>query len=435
MLWSKGRLPNPGTVLVPSHSYARRMLLIFALVYFFLILFTRWHTFRDPTSVFFDPSTGYLPAYSTVRFQQSDRYIEDANQGVAYTQWRASESPRMCLGVASVARKGARYFRSAVGSILEGLNEAERANMHLILFIAHTNASEHPAYSEPWLHNVADQVLLYNETEVDIDHIHDLETDSAKFFAREKALFDYTYLLKACQAANTSFVAMVEDDVLALDGWFHRTLFAVDEADQMTLDKGASNWLYLRLFYTEQLLGWNSEEWPAYLFGSVVTVGIVGCALLGMRRYQPKIRPMLPDNTILLLSFVCTPLLIGLYFAAGRVTMRPILPGVHEMPRFGCCSQGFVFPQSRVPDLIQLYEEKKAGYVDMLTEDFANANDEIRYAITPSVLQHVGRRSSKEADWNSTKPKQGITDLWNFAYELNDPTSLSQEHDAFREPL
>lgn len=128
-----------------------------------------------------------------------------------------------------------------MGSILDGLSEAERANMHLILFIAHTNASEHPAYSEPWPHNVADRVLLYNETEVDLDHIHDLETDSAKFFAREKALFDYTYLLKACQAVNASYVAMVEDDVLALDGWFHRTLFAADEADQMTLDKGASN--------------------------------------------------------------------------------------------------------------------------------------------------------------------------------------------------
>lgn len=42
-------------------------------------------------------------------------------------------------------------------------------------------------------------------------------------FAREKALFDYTYLLKACQAVNASYVAMLEDDVLALDGWYHRT--------------------------------------------------------------------------------------------------------------------------------------------------------------------------------------------------------------------
>lgn len=455
MLWSKGRLPNPGTVFVPSHSYARRMLLTFALVYCFLVLFTRWHTFRDPTSAFFDPSTGYLPAYSTVRFQQADRYINDANTGAAYTQWKASEKPRMCVGIASVARKGARYFGSAVGSILEGLSEAERAEMHLILFIAHTNASEHPAYSEPWLHNVADQVLLYNQTEVDIDHIHDLETDSAKFFAREKALFDYTYLLKACQDVNASFVSMVEDDVLALDGWFHRTLYAVEEADQMTIEKGASHCecsdgrrnedrstrrltrpgLYLRLFYTEQLLGWNSEEWPTYLLGSILTVGVVACILVGIRRCQPKIRPMLPDDTILLLCFVCTPLLIGLYFAAGRVTMRPIPDGVHEMSRFGCCSQGFVFPQSRVPDLIHLYEERKAGYVDMLTEDFANANDEIRYAITPSVLQHVGRKSSKEADWNNTKPTQGITDLWNFAYEMNDPVYLNREHDAFRERL
>lgn len=130
-----------------------------------------------------------------------------------------------------------------------------------------------------------------------------------------------------------------------------------------------------------------------------------------------------------MLCGICTPLLIGLFFAAGRVTMRPIPAGVHEMPRFGCCSQGFVFPRDRIPKLVDLYEQKRTGYVDMITEEFANKHDEIRWAVTPSVIQHVGRKSSKEA-LRKQKPKQGLSadDIWNFEFELNDAEALRREH-------
>lgn len=105
------------------------------------------------------------------------------------------------------------------------------------------------------------------------------------------------------------------------------------------------------------------------------------------------------------------------------------------MPKFGCCSQAFVFPQSRVQDLVHLYEEKKLGYVDMLTEEFANANNEIRWAVTPSVMQHVGTKSSKEEpepeQQPQTKTGPSVADLWNFEFELNDPGALAQEHVEF----
>lgn len=61
-------------------------------------------------------------------------------------------------------------------------------------------------------------MLLYGPAEVDVDHILSLKTDTAKVSGREKALFDYTYLLKAYKAANTPYTVMLEDDVFALDG-------------------------------------------------------------------------------------------------------------------------------------------------------------------------------------------------------------------------
>ncbi|KAJ5153783.1 uncharacterized protein N7500_009222 [Penicillium coprophilum] len=396
---------------------------------------------RDPTSIFFDPMNAYNPVYSATRIKQASSFLDAANSAAEPHMAKGPRQPHFCLGIATIARKGAYYFENTVGTILEGLSKEERADIHLILFIAHTDPSQHPAFAEPWLDNLADQVLLYNASEIDIDHIRSLETNEAKIAGREKALFDYTYLLKECAAINAPYIIMLEDDIVALDGWYHRTRAALSSAEEQTKKMGAANWLYLRLFYTEELLGWNAEEWPAYLFYSVAVVCFVVCVLLGIRRFKPSTRIFLNNMTIILLSGVFTPLLIGLFFAAGRVTMLPLSNGVHQMPKFGCCSQAFVFPQSRITELVDLYTSKRIGYVDMLTEEYANARNEIRWAVTPSVIQHVGRKSSKGADNDApsvakVKSKNELTiaeRLWNFRFEMNDAEALRAEHDAAKD--
>lgn len=116
--------------------------------------------------------------------------------------------------------------------------------------------------------------------------------------------------------------------------------------------------------------------------------------------------------------------------------MLPIPDGVHMMPNFGCCSQGLVFPQARTNDLVSWYESKRAGYVDMLTEDYADQNGDTRWALTPCVLQHVGSKSSKT---NSPgRPTHGYQrtaseTIWNFRFEENDAESLRREHELQKE--
>jgi hypothetical protein len=107
--------------------------------------------------------------------------------------------------------------------------------------------------------------------------------------------------------------------------------------------------------------------------------------------------------------------------------MRPIPQGVHQMPRYACCSQAFVFPRTRVPDIVSWYTEKGLGEADSLTEEFANKYDEIRWAVTPSIVQHVGRTSSK------TNRKGSVARLWNFEFEMNDPNVLREEHDRAKD--
>lgn len=187
---------------------------------------------------------------------------------------------------------------------------------------------------------------------------------------------------------------------------------------------------YLRLFYTEEFLGWNSEEWPRYLSWSLVWVLVPVLCLIGLRNYRPIFRKYISDRSILVSCGICIPMCVALFFAAGKVTMLPLPAGVNEMPAFGCCSQSLVYPQSRVPDLIKWYEAKRIGFVDMLTEELADKNHELRWALTPSPMQHIGRKSSKGDDFgkNSKYHMRVAEKLWNFAFERNDARALRTDH-------
>jgi hypothetical protein len=153
--------------------------------------------------------------------------------------------------------------------------------------------------------------------------------------------------------------------------------------------------------------------------------------LLIVRSYVPTVRTVLNNTAIFILCGACTPLCIVLFFAAGKPTVLPLPPGVNEMNEYGCCSQGLVFSQSKVQDMIKWYEEKNVGFVDMLTEEYGDRYGDVRWALTPSVLQHVGKRSSKGDDYggNSKYNRSVAEKIWNFAFEMNDASVLRKAHD------
>lgn len=213
-------------------------ILSFIALYLCVAQYCRWQYYRDPTSYFFDPQRGYTEGYSSVRRQEANRFITSVSSNT-YNQTRASPTPKFCLGVNSVARENVRYFPTSVGSLLDGLTTEERQEIYLVLFLAHTDPTTHPAYFELWLTNVADKVLTYSLLEDQLKHIQNLERERGLF--REKALFDYTYLLKTCLAVGASHIIMNEDDVIALNGWYHRTKKALKIAEEKTRLKGSSN--------------------------------------------------------------------------------------------------------------------------------------------------------------------------------------------------
>jgi hypothetical protein len=188
--------------------------------------------------------------------------------------------------------------------------------------------------------------------------------------------------------------------------------------------------LYLRLFYTEKYLGWNSEEWPTYVRYSTVVLSVTASALLVARYFVVPLKHQISNKLILTICGIFLPLCIILFFAAGRVTVFPLPQGVNEMNNFGCCSQGLIFSRTMAQNMIDWYEIKKEGFVDMLTEQYGNDFDYPRWAMTPSVLQHIGRKTSKDdgSQANTRGKRSEAETIWNFAFEQFDATVLRREH-------
>lgn len=213
-------------------------LITFVALYICLVWYCRLTYYRDPTSAFFDPTRAYRKQYSSIRQREAEAFIEKAAEK-PFNRSDNATTPGLCVGIATVTREGARYFKTSVGALLHGLTETERQDIHLITLIAHTDPMVHPAYFSPWLHNLADHVLTYDVSAEQTQHIMDLEAEQGLF--REKALFDYRYLLNACYDVGASNIIMIEDDVLPLDGWYGRTIEALDSAKTQTFQRGISD--------------------------------------------------------------------------------------------------------------------------------------------------------------------------------------------------
>ncbi len=189
---------------------------------------------------------------------------------------------------------------------------------------------------------------------------------------------------------------------------------------------------YLRLFYTEKLLSWDPIEYKSLLRWATFLAIFTPVSLFLVLRKTSLVR----KHGYLVFAFVNISIFLFTYyfFTSGANSMLPMSHGTHEMPKHGCCAQGIIYPKTKIPMLTKWYEENRIGFVDTLAERLADERGDetgARWAITPSVLQHVGAKSSKGDNWGSDKPGEmsEAEKLWNFEFELNDAKKLRKEHE------
>ncbi|KAL6230183.1 hypothetical protein BDW75DRAFT_234596 [Aspergillus navahoensis] len=227
--------------------------------------------------------------------------------------------------ILTVRRRGDQYVGLTVASLLAGLSDAERKKILLYLLIENTEPVDHSIYSEKWVEILPDNLLIYSMDDPNFE-----------------------------QWDGAGYVAMIEDDTLAIKGWFPAVLQALGTVQQHSV---GHEWIYLRLFYTESLFGWNTEERPRHVALSFLVWALLTSVVLLYRRQF---------NT-------------GPRFLPIRV---------HELNRHGCCSQGHVFPRQIIPRFLAQTDLAIDWLVDMMS----------RWVIVPSLLQYIG--ATTETIWN-----------------------------------
>ena len=404
------------------YSTGRPVVTSFPFLFSAFFLFTFYWLFRycqlvssaDPTSLFFDPAWGYQRHYSLQRQHEAEEFIKNAAHSPLQPQG-GIKPPRLCVGIPTVAREGESYLGATVGSLLAGLNATERAELHVAVLIAHSLPSKHAVFHEAWLEHSVDKVLVYNNISGPVfSNLTRWEKDRS--FGK-KGLFDYVYVLHYCATIGAEWIAMIEDDTLAVEGWYPRVIEALRVVNDQMEGSKQGDWLYLRLFFTEEFLGWNIENLPSYLTISTMIMIAVSLSLLLLRHLA--FSRYLSKPFIVIATFIYTPSFILLYFAAGRLTVLPLHPGVHQMPRYGCCGQGLVFPSATALRAASFLTGKGEGFVDELLEAWANKEGMVRWAVVPSLLQHIGMHSSKGDDFGS-KAEWGRSvaeKIWSFGFE------------------
>jgi hypothetical protein len=75
---------------------------------------------------------------------------------------------------------------------------------------------------------------------------------------------DYIYVLDHCLKQNTPYIAILEDYIIAADGWLAKSLVGLPSLNALTEAQNESDkcCLYMRLFSTEKSLMWtNADFW------------------------------------------------------------------------------------------------------------------------------------------------------------------------------
>ena len=91
------------------------------------------------------------------------------------------------------------------------------------------------------------------------------------------------------------------------------------------------------------------------------------------------------------------------------------------MDKFGCCSQGYIFPRDIVPRLLEWSNVEADWQVQTMIEYIADQEEWVRWAEAPALLQDIEGMGSKGFGFDRTAKR-----LRNFGFELYEKPRLDK---------
>ncbi|KAM3501814.1 hypothetical protein MY10362_005273 [Beauveria mimosiformis] len=427
----------------------------FWLLWLAALIWCSQNSFDDPSSIFYNQAAAYSQRYSALRGLEVDAFLANATR-VAAARPPDHHDEILCIGIPSINRTSEGFLSRTVGGLVDSLTPAERSSIHIIVLLADKKPASHFAYGHPWLTDVVDEVLVYEQAGKDHSELPGYRT--IPFNIRqdgqprgdgrvENMRLDHSILVETCQSRGAPYFAFIEDDIIASPDWYRKFLEGVARLELKT-KQSHKDWVYLRLFYSEIFMGWNAEEWATYaqVIFLVYTAFILAFFVLRRRQrrrytapsgYSPLMSKEEPaaksaqsqrhlqkfNQLSALIIGLWLPAVIALVFLSGRISMKRLNPlpqsGIREMPRYGCCAQGLVIPKRHLPSFLSLLQDAPFDFPgDMMLEGHADQNKLAKWALEPSVMQHVGLKQSSEGN--------RLAEVWNFSFERR---KMSAKHD------
>ncbi|UZP43442.1 hypothetical protein NXS19_011258 [Fusarium pseudograminearum] len=375
---------------------------VLAMIWLSLFQLCRLYTYYDPSSFFYDSRKAYETRYTDLRERDADHLLNNLHHASTDELSNVNspkddvdiqgEDKRICIGIPSVRREKQHFLPRTIASLVEGLDAGERSALRITVLLADDNPMSHPAFGQEWLHILADEVLLYGNDSSSAEpniyrYVQPFASEGDKALLRNDRVHrDYATLMENCRVTEAQYFVLMEDDVIAGRHWLSRLLDGLKYLNGVTTPENG----FTFDFSTQKPISAGIQNnGPSTLF--------VRCAST-------------PCYNVLHLT-LWSALFIALYFMAGRLTVDSYKEGIQEMPNYGCCAQGLVIPQQHLLTLenaLHAAADDIAG--DSLIEKFADDQALKKYAIVPSLLQHVGIKGSSDAQGSKKA-------TWNFNFE------------------
>ncbi|KAF2399380.1 hypothetical protein EJ06DRAFT_478301 [Trichodelitschia bisporula] len=412
-------------MLLPGSSPALHTLLTTTLLLTLLTLYGTRSFYRDPGSIFFDPARALERRYSMLREAEA-LFFHTAMLANATAHPHAGPKPLLCGTLLTVARDAEIHpLELALASALHPFYPAERAALHLGIYFADTNPSQHPTSHSPLL-------ALTDAHTTPVSFLEPAALDAQRALEAEGKLgtkvgHDFAAALRwTLQVCDAPYVALFEGDVLFAEGWMARTAVALRdiEARRKTRAEGGG-WLDLRLFNDEGNIGWERQGWldnHVPLIAGGISIGL----WVVLRIVRIKGRKVAPGVTAVL-CLVTIPALVIFFFQAGKSSLIPRPAGV-SVQNWGCCTQGEVMPRAAVAGLADELERRAGAPPDVVFLEYAARLGWVRYALDPVVMQHVGWRSRLDPGRGMGAERGPGGAVWSMGFEDLKMSRLGREH-------
>lgn len=394
-----------------------------------LLLWCKLNAPDEPSFASNNPSQGS----SAERAAQVDAYLHNSSGSLPAIN-RSSQPPPpptqlLCIGIPSVNPLGS-SLAYTVASLVDTLSPAERDSIHLIVFLTDETPTDHPAYGQPWLSQLADEVLVYKQPGIDYS---DTDYRTIPLNVREDGQprgdnfvenmrLDRSVLVESCRTRGAPYFAAIEDDMIASPHWFKKFFAGAAHVEDQSR-RANTDWLYLTLLNEDSRMARDLEECPKYLGIIAIVYVIAAVIVLELRRHRHgrtaggsaaryKYTPLgVGGESHQTIFHHLATLVLGLWLPAAiaflflsdhtTTTLSRINPfpraDVREMPRSGRRANGAILPNRHLPAVQSLLREPRHDGLGaaQVIEGYAEQNNLKKWALEPSVLRYIERESSE----------------------------------------